>query len=404
MKNFSIKALMLLGALSLFASCETDNDDNPVIAKPTEFVLNTPIFANQQVDLASDGLLTFVVSQPNFGFPLQMNYTLQYSLDGQFTVSVDEAEATEGTATYQEADQTSEDHICLTSASMAKGLQQIAKWTDGLVPATQKVYVRCKAVPNSKTPSDVAAYTIYSNVIEFNVTPVYVELSDAPVVMWYLVGNMFGGKWGSEVGVSALPMFIIPDYAYDKKTGLGEVEYLNYFETGEYDGNECGTAGFKIQPDNFNWDLGMTGDNGQKGTIIFRNKGSDGGHIVAPENGYYLITMNTEKKTATIEKQDISPATFEVVSMSGSFNDWADTDMQPYNTVGVENHVWYLSVDFAADQEVKFKQGGSWDNNWGASAFPVGMGTNNGANIAVPAGKWLVIFCDINGEYNFIAQ
>lgn len=405
MKKY-IYGVMALALAAGFTSCEDDNDSNPTMKKATEFVLNAPEFQKQEVDLASSNMLTFTCSQPNYGFPMQCKYSLQFSLNGKFDISVDEAEADETGATkadYQVSDETPSCAISISAANMAKGLEQIAKWEEGLVPATVKVYVRAKAEPKAETAANVKDYIIYSNVQEFTAVPYYIELKDAPVVMWYLVGNMFGGKWGSEPGNTALPMFIIPDYAYDKKTGLGELEYTNYFITGDYEGNECGTAGFKIQPDNFNWDLGMTGDNGQKGKIIFRNKGDDGGHIVAPDNGYYTIIMNTDKKEAEMTKLDINPAKFDGVAISGSFNEWSDTAMSPYNSEGVENHCWYIIVDFDADQELKFKQAGSWDSNWGSKAFPVGVGVSNGDNIAVPAGKWLVIFCDINGYYNFQA-
>lgn len=407
MKKYLFSVMALALAFS-FTACEDDNDDNPTLVKATEFVLNTPAFQNLEVDLATSSNLDFYCSQPNYGFPLQCKYSLQYSLDGNFTVSVDEADADESlTPNYQISDESSSVKLSIKAATMAKGLQQIAKWPEGLVPATQKVYVRAKAEPKAETAANVADYIIYSNVVEITVNPYYIELADAPVKMWYLVGNLFGGKWGSAIGETALPMFIIPDYQYDKKSGTGEIEYVNYFITGDYDntaGNESSTAGFKIQPDDFNWDLGMTGDNGQKGVIIYRNKGDDGGHIVAPADGYYRLVMNTEKLTASFEQLSATPAAFASVCLSGSFNDWSDTAMSPYNKEGIENHVWYLSVNFDADQEVKFKQADSWDSNWGSAAFPIGVGVSNGDNIKVPAGKWLIIFCDINGTYNFIAQ
>ena len=67
--------------------------------------------------------------------------------------------------------------------------------------------------------------------------------------MWYLVGNMFGGKWAGDknIGVDALPMFLKPNFSYDKKTGAGEIEYTNYFLTDEFDEKaESAVAGFKI--------------------------------------------------------------------------------------------------------------------------------------------------------------
>ena len=44
-------SVMLLALAAGYTSCEDDNDDNPVLVKATEFVLNTPAFVNQQIDL-----------------------------------------------------------------------------------------------------------------------------------------------------------------------------------------------------------------------------------------------------------------------------------------------------------------------------------------------------------------
>lgn len=411
MKKY-IYGAMMLGLVSVFSACEDDRDDNPTLTPATDFVLNTPVFANNVFDVATSNELAFTYSQPNWTFPLVCDYTLQYSLTGSFTTSVDEAEADESgakVADYQVSDPTTAGKLVLPAANFAKGLQQLGKWAEGLVPSGVEVTVRVKAIPSQYSVADrkeVEKYAIYSNPVKFKVDPCYVELSDAPIVMWYLVGNMFGGKWGNVPGETALPMFITPDWQYDKKTGTGQLTYTNYFITGPWDDgkNECGAAGFKIQPDNFNWDFGMTGNNNVYDEIIYRDGGGDGGHIVVGADGYYTIKMDTEKKSAKIEKLDVSPATFASVCLSGSFNDWSDTAMLPYNKEGVENHTWYLVVDFASDQEVKFKQADSWDNNWGSDAFPVGIGASNGPNIPVPAGSWIISFCDITGEYSIIAK
>lgn len=408
-------SVMLLALAAGYTSCEDDNDDNPVLVPATEFVLNTPTFVNQQIDLASGGTLSFTCSQPNCGFPLQYKYSLQFSITGNFTVSVDEADASEGalTADYQSGEESSSCTLTIPAFgdnSFARGLQQLAKWPEGLVPATQKVYVRVKAEPKATTPANVEQYIVYSNVIELNVTPVYVELKNAPVVMWYLVGNHFGAKWGNVPGETALPMFIIPDYSYDKKTGKGELEYYNYFITGDYDntaGNESSTAGFKIQPDDFNWDLGMTGDNGVKGKIIYRNKGGDGGHIVAPEEGYYRLVMNTDKLEAKFEKQDISPKVLSTMGISGAFNDWGETPMLPYNSEGIENHAWYVVVDAPAEGGFKFRPDGAWAGHNKGKNEIVNCGiakADSGEDIGLAAGSWLIIYCDINGEFSVFAK
>lgn len=43
-------------------------------------------------------------------------------------------------------------------------------------------------------------------------------------------------------------------------------------------------------------------------------------------------------------------------------------------------------------------------NNWGASDFPSGIGVQNGANIPVKSGSYIVIFNDITGGYNFVKK
>ena len=58
-----------------------------------------------------------------------------------------------------------------------------------------------------------------------SVAPYYVELSDAPVETWYLVGGNFGdGSWGNSQVVPLLPM---EGQEYDKKTGKG-INFLDW--------------------------------------------------------------------------------------------------------------------------------------------------------------------------------
>ena len=407
MKKIFSYAMMLLAGTFALTSCEKDLDSNPTLIQPTEFTLNAPEAGLEVVDLAKSKGVRLTWSQPKYTeehAPVVATYTVEISNTGKFEKAYDE----------EAEDNSAADHIALEesfttcnalldAADIDKSLMKLNQWEESEVPSNHEIYFRVKSAVKDAVMAEHGV--IYSNIQNLFVSPYYIELSDAPVVMWYLVGNHFGGKWGSVIGETALPMFIIPGYDYDKKSGTGDITYENYFITGQFDntnGNESSTAGFKIQRSDFNWDWGLTGDNGKFNTIIYRNGGGDGGHIVAEENGYYKITVNTKTLTAKMEKLDITPAVFDGVCLSGSFNEWADTDMLPYNSDGIENHVWYLTVDFDADQEVKFKQAGSWDSNWGSSEFPVGTGVGNGANIAVPAGKWLIIFNDITGEYNFI--
>ena len=57
---------------------------------------------------------------------------------------------------------------------------------------------------------------------------------------------------------------------------------------------------------------------------------------------------------------------------------------------------------YESNAELKFANG-SWDVNWGATAFPLGYGTNGGPNIPVKAGAYRVYFNDCLGLYYFKA-
>ena len=409
---------MMIATMVAFTSCESDQDSNPTLLTPTEFTVNNPSVGDAVVDLAKSKSVRLSWSQPQFttmNAPLSAQYEVQLSTTGKFTTKYDDAADDNSAADYIAIDETSTScEVDVPTVDIAKCLEKLTRWTEDAVPAEQKVSVRIRAfVANAsmETLSEVC-----SNVVAFNAVPYYVELKNATPIMWYLVGNMFGGKWGTVSDATALPMFMIPDYDYDKKTGSGEIEYTNYFLTGDYDnpdGNECSTAGFKIQRSDFNWDYGFTGKgDGTKGAIVNRNGGGDGGHIVAPENGYYTIKVNTANNTATMTKYEGEVKDYGTIQLSGSFNGWTDTPMLPYNSEGVENHVWYYVMTVPAGDPIqfKFKIAGSWDSNWGNGTTGAndgdisyyGTGAAGGKNLGLGEGKYMISFNDITGCYSII--
>lgn len=416
MKNKYIIGALLVGIISLFASCSDDNDSNPTLIQPKEFVLNTPAYANATIDLEKSTGLELTWSQPKYtadNAPINATYEVQVSPTNSFTVSTDEAAADEsGEKVPDYAVLSNTTQKCKISASaeeMDKALVKILKWTEENVPAEQEMYVRVNAYILEGTSR---LNPVASNSVKLNVKPYYIELKDAVPTMWYLVGNMFGAKWANDknIGVDALPMFLKPNFSYDKKTGAGEIEYTNYFLTGDYNAKaECDGAGFKILPASFNWDYSMNADGATKGTIIYRNGGSDGGHIVAPEAGYYTITLNTADNTAKMEKYEGAVNNYGTIQISGSFNDWTDTAMLPYNTEDVENHAWYYVMDVPAGDtaQFKFKIAGSWETSWGYGAEDgainmYGKCESGGKNIGLAEGKYVISFNDITGAFSIV--
>ena len=416
MKNKYMMGALLFGIISLFASCSDDNDSNPTLIQPTEFTLNTPEYINSTIDLEKSTGLELTWSQPKYtadNAPINATYEVQVSPTNSFTVSTDEAAADESGEKVPDyavlSNTTQKCDISASAEEMDKALVKILKWTEENVPAEQEMYVRVNAYVLEGTSR---LNPIASNSVKLNVKPYYIELKDAVPTMWYLVGNMFGAKWAGtkSIGVDALPMFLKPNFAYDKKTGAGEIEYTNYFLTGDYnDKAECDGAGFKIMPSSFNWDYSMNADGATKGTIVNRNGGSDGGHIVAPTAGYYTITINTADNTAKMEKYEGDVNNYGTIQIAGSFNEWADTPMLPYNTEGVENHAWYYVMDVAAGETVqfKFKIAGSWDTSWGYGAADgainmYGKCDAGGKNIGLAEGKYVISFNDITGSFSIV--
>ena len=419
MKNKYMMGALLFGIISLFASCSDDNDSNPTLIQPTEFTLNTPEYANSTIDLEHSTGLGLTWSQPKYtadNAPINATYEVQVSPTNTFTVSTDEAAADEsGEKVPDYAALSNTTQKCNVSASaeeIDKALVKILKWTEGNVPATQEVYVRVNAFVQEGTSR---LNPVASNSVKLNVNPYYIELKDAVPTMWYLVGNMFGAKWAGNksIGEDALPMFLKPNFSYDKKTGAGEIEYTNYFLTDEFNDNaESAVAGFKILPSSFNWDYSMDGGGKLKDNIAYRGStNSDGGHILAGAAGYYTITLNTAKNTATMEKYEGDVTDYGTIQIAGTFNDWADTPMLPYNTEGVENHAWYYVMDVPAGETVNFKfkiaDGNAWGKSWGYGATNgainmYGKCESGGNNIGLEAGKYVISFNDITGSFSIV--
>lgn len=381
--------MLFVSSLALLTACDADRDSNPTIQQPTTFVLNTPAYAESDIDLNSSSVLRFTCSQPDYGYTAAVSYKLQLSLTNSFTISVDEAEEGQ-TPDYVALENTYTSCSIDADASLfAKGVMQLGQWEDGSVPATQTVNVRLVAT--------VDQYSVVSNVVNISVVPYFIELSDAEVEMWYLIGACIGdGAWTnspSGIGTSLYPMSIVKDFEYDKKTGKGELTFTGYLTP---DGFKLVHTLDSTWPDQW-------GQGSSFGTFVKNDGGS--ANISVPEAGYYTVKLDTKNDKLTVTKADITPTVYENMCITGDFagEGWPDNTMTAVNSVVEKNHIWSYVLDASADTGVKFKLPGSWDTNWGSTTFPYGIGTAGGENIPVPAGKYIVVFNDIDGSYAFIA-
>ena len=134
MKNKLLLGAVLVGTAGIFAACSDDNDSNPTLIQPTEFVLNTPAYVNETVDLENTEALRLTWSQPEYttgNAPINATYEIQVSPTNSFTVSTDEADADEENALvadYAVIDKTSTTCFAdLAASELNKALAKVAK-------------------------------------------------------------------------------------------------------------------------------------------------------------------------------------------------------------------------------------------------------------------------------------
>ena len=95
----------------------------------------------------------------------------------------------------------------------------------------------------------------------------------------------------------------------------------------------------------------------------------------------------------------VAYAQFPAVGIIGSAvppYDWSvDVDM-----ITVDGEM-YAGIVTCVAGEAKFRQDDAWAINWGAADFPIGVGVQDGPNIPVAAGTYLVLFNRTTGMYSF---
>lgn len=120
------------------------------------------------------------------------------------------------------------------------------------------------------------------------------------------------------------------------------------------------------------------------------------GPNIPVDSGDYQVTFNTETLIYTFV--EIIPFTTIGIIGDATPGGWdADTDMEQDPN---DPSIWRLR-QILTDGELKFRAENDWIYNWGAGDFPSGIGTQDGANIPIPAGEYKITFNSITGAYSF---
>jgi hypothetical protein len=393
-------AIMAVAALS-FTGCKDDNESNPTLTQPTQFVLNSPAITGN-VDLQRTKTVSLTWSQPreynNFDAPVVPTYWVQISPTGSFNKEFD-ANAEENTgADYFTINETysSGQNVELNTETINRNLLQLLGWeNDEQVPENLDINIRVKAAIRDASFEEY--YPIFSNVVTLKTVPYYVELKPAAPILWYMVGNCIGSaSWSNDangVGKGLVPMFLVPNEAYDPATGGGLTSFTGYFP---------GDAQFKfvLTPGDWNTQLNFT--NVVNPGSFLADLDGDNHNIGITEAGYYTIKLDTRSNEITVDKYTENVKVFGSLCVAGTFNEWSDSEMTPVFTLdGAENHIWAYEVN--GGDKLKVKTPGSWDTNWGYKSGLAGEADGDG-NLVIPEGSYLFLFNDITGDYLLIQQ
>lgn len=173
----------MLLAVVVFGLCSCEDDKEPVLQKPTEFVLNTPATANLYYNLTPSGTLNLTFSQPNYGPGIIAHYYVQVALEQNFQNFVQLSEEY-ATCSVNVPESSIAEAIC-----KLRGVTSEDNYTDE--PA-RAVYFRVLSQVSDyiSTKADKAEYDITSNVVTLSQVKGYFALKLPGKI--YLVGSCSG--------------------------------------------------------------------------------------------------------------------------------------------------------------------------------------------------------------------
>lgn len=262
MKKLSILTSLLVG-IFLFAACDADRDDNPVLdlSKTQDPIhLNTPTFAGGFYDLQNTDSIFFASTVPNYGFPATVTYALQVSIDE------DMSNPTRLTTTY------SKNGMQVASREVAIGVTKQMMDKKGLkqedFPVELPIYMRVHAYIDGVEGSET-----YSNIVKFNKVKTGFALPDVEMPeQLFVMGDFTENDW--EKAVPTIPVngatSIHWRIAWINGNGvmtspvMGPANWSDDYITVTY---KSKTAGFKID---------------------------DNGKITADNEGWYLMVIESK--------------------------------------------------------------------------------------------------------------
>lgn len=194
-------------------------------------------------------------------------------------------------------------------------------------------------------------------------TPVYITVG--------IIGSGTPGGWDSDTDLTKDPN--------DPHIWTGTITFTD------------GEAKFRAEND---WGVNWGGSTYPSGT------GIGNGPNIPVKAGTYAVRFNDATGEYFIMPQATATA-YDKLGIIGSATPggWdSDTDL----IRNPSNPFLWSKILTITDGEGKFRANDAWDVNWGASPFPGGVASANGANIPTKAGTYFITFNTGTGEYYFL--
>ena len=139
---------------------------------------------------------------------------------------------------------------------------------------------------------------------------------------------------------------------------------------------------------NDNWDLNWGGTEFPNGTAVV------GGDDISVVAGTYNVTLDINNLTYSF----VVDAGITSVGLVGSATPGGWDNDTPLTDNG--DGTWSAIVGLG-EGVAKFRANGNWDVNWGGTDFPSGTGTQDGSDITVTPGIYIITLNATTGEYSF---
>ena len=308
MKRFNYILFGILGLVLSAVSCSGPEEENTVINKPTKFVLNTPAFQKQYIDLQNSSTMNLSCSQPDDGFAAAASYFVQVSLTEDFADFIEIEEA------YSKCDMDVNSEAIAQAICKLRGVTSEDDYTDE--PA-RTVYFRIRA-----QILDYEETNILSNVVSCEKVKGYFALKLPGYI--YLVGEPEGWSGPTEGNKDHYASWRL----YESSEAIGSKIYSGVFDipAGKFmfrfytalTGWE--TDSYGIQVDDSPMDIELDANGVYSGEIV---KGKGSYNVPDFAGGSVKITVNMNTMTVKFEVGGVDVSNKKFIYLVGAPEGWA---------------------------------------------------------------------------------